>query len=224
MNFRELHTWDVAQHEAIAIQNKLQKQIQIRSLDVKIKNICAVDTIFDNKLNILIAAACVFSYPERKAIEQNISSVEAQFPYIPGLNAFREGPVILDALKNISSSPDLLLLSGHGIAHPRKIGLASHMGLITNTPSIGCARNKLVGEFNDPGVKRGSCSDLIYRNVPVGIVYRSRENTKPIFISPGHLCDISGTLEIIACCLSRYRMPEPLRAARRLVGKRKREL
>jgi deoxyribonuclease V len=224
MNFQDLHTWNVAQPEAFAIQNKLREQIQICKLDVAIKKICAVDTVFDRETNLLIAVACVFSYPERRAIEQIIVSAKARFPYNPGLNVFREGPVILDALKDITSCPDLLLISGHGIAHPRKIGLASHIGLITNTPSVGCARNLLVGHFDNLGIERGCCADLLYGNVPVGIAYRSRENARPIFISPGHLCDIDGAREIVARSISCYRMPEPLRAARKLAGKRKREL
>ncbi|MEE9442020.1 MAG: endonuclease V [candidate division Zixibacteria bacterium] len=224
MIFQDLHTWNVAQPEALVIQSKLRGQIQIRKLDGVIEKIGAVDTVFDQESNLLIAAACVFSYPDLEVIEQKTASAKAKFPYIPGLHVFREGPVILKALEKLATCPDLILFSGHGIAHPRKIGLASHIGLITDIPSIGCARKKLVGYFQNPGMKQGDYSDLLYDNARVGIAYRSRENIKPIFISPGHLCDVSGAGEIVTRCISRYRMPEPLRAAHKLVGERKREL
>ncbi|MFH1701170.1 MAG: endonuclease V [Candidatus Zixiibacteriota bacterium] len=222
MDFQELHAWDVDQPEAIVIQNKLRRQIQIRQLDKVVEKIGGIDIAFDQKSNLLIAGVCVFSYPRLRLIEQKTGSAMASFPYVPGLQAFREGSVVLKAFRELETSPDLIIYSGHGIAHPRKFGLASHMGLITGIPSIGCARKKLVGVFHDPGIRRGSYSDLLYDNVPVGIVYRSREEFNPIFISPGHLCDINGAREIVARCVSRYRMPEPLRAAHRLAGKRKR--
>jgi deoxyribonuclease V len=150
-----------------------------------------------------------------------VAEMEVAFPYIPALLAFREGPVILRALSRLTIDPDVLIFSGHGIAHPRGFGMASHLGLLADTASIGCARKRLCGDYLMPDPEKGSISSLFVANVEAGYAYRTKEGVKPMFISPGHKCGILDALDIVEKCLTGYRMPEPQRLAHLFASKYK---
>jgi deoxyribonuclease V len=217
-----LHPWPTGQGEAVKIQHRLRDQITLDGEPGQVALVAGVDTAFDHVANILFAAVCLFRYPDLTECEKATASSPAAFPYVPGLHAFREGPVILKAVSRLKTKPDLIIFAGHGIAHPRHFGIASHLGLILNIPSIGCARKKLVGEYANVGLDRGESAPLFVNNREVGLVYRSRTGVKPIFISPGYRCSIKAANDYILSCIRDYRVPEPLRAAHRLANRVKR--
>lgn len=223
MQIQELHTWPTTEFEAMAIQQTLSTHVRQAPLPPDCELIAGVDTAYQPVTNKMYAAAGVFSLSDMKKVDSARSSRTTEFPYIPGLHIFREGPVLLDAIRRLTITPDVIIFTGHGLAHPRLFGLASHMGVILGCPTIGCARRRLAGQFDDVGEEQGASSELILRNKQVGLVYRSRENVKPIFISPGHLCTISDAARIIIDCLRGYRLPEPLRYAHRMANRDKRE-
>jgi deoxyribonuclease V len=173
-----------------------------------------VDASFlDNRI---IAFACLYKYPELYPLEDSIFFGESSFPYIPGMLSFREGPAIISAIKKLSQIPDLIIFDGHGIAHPKGFGIASHIGVILDIATIGCAKSCLVGEYVDPGLRKGQWQYLYYKGKEVGVVLRTRDFVKPIFVSPGHKIDIKSSIDIVLNCVLRYRIPEPLRRADRL--------
>lgn len=221
LEFQPLHEWPKNQNEAIKIQLEHKSDIIIKNRFNELNVLAAVDTAFDDKCNRLYAAAVALSYPGLEEKEKVVAEMEAVFPYVPSLLAFREGPVILKALSRLSIKPDLVIYAGHGLAHPRSFGLASHLGLITGIPSIGCARKCLIGDYRVPDEKKGSCSSLFVSDIEVGFVYRTKDNVKPMFISPGHKCSIRDSVDIVVNCLANFRMPEPLRLAHLVAGKYK---
>lgn len=213
MEILKLHNWPENPDEAIQIQLRLKDKIIIENRFNKLEYLTAVDTAYDVAAGELFAAAVTLRLPGLTDVERAFASMKANFPYIPALLSFREGPVILKALSRLLINPDVILFAGHGIAHPRSFGLASHLGLLTDTPSIGCARKHLCGDYRVPSPEKGSCSSLFVANIDSGFVYRTKEKVKPMFISPGHKCSIHDSLEIMRLCLTEYRMPEPLRMA-----------
>jgi len=213
LDIRHLHEWPKTQDEAVRIQETLKSKISIEKKYGSINLITAIDTAYNEKVNRIYAAAATMTYPDLKDVERVVAEKEAEFPYIPSLLSFREGPVLLKTLSRLAKKPDILIFAGHGIAHPRSFGLASHMGLILDIPTIGCARRCLSGEYREPPSGKGGCSSLFVSNVECGFVYRTKTNVKPMFISPGHKCGIRDALEIIVSCLREYRMPHPLRMA-----------
>jgi endonuclease-3 related protein len=165
----------------------------------------------------------VLKFPEMESLEEAHASAKAPFPYIPGLLAFREGPIVLRAFRKLKTMPDVVLMDGHGIAHPRGFGLASHMGVLLGIPTVGCAKTVLVGEFKEPAKRRGSQSSLVYKNAEVGRALRTKDGIKPIFVSVGHMVSLDKALNIALECCTKYRLPEPTRRAHMLVNKIRRE-
>jgi deoxyribonuclease V len=222
MNIRTIHDWPKTEEEALAIQERLRDRVVLTGSLDRVQSVAGVDTAYDVEQNLLHAAICVMSYPDLGEMEKVTASEEIRFPYIPSLLAFREGPAIMKAIAALTLTPDLFLFSGHGIAHPRQFGLASHFGVLLEIPSIGCARKHLAGQYEPLGPERGDAAPLILMNQPAGIVYRSREQVKPIFISPGHLCGLDEAWSFVVSCIREYRLPEPLRDAHRLANWAKR--
>ena len=161
----------------------------------------------------VIGVACLYRYPELIPVEHAFSVRETAFPYIPGYLTFREGPAVVEALSNLKTKPHIILVDGQGIAHPKGIGIASHLGVLLGIPSIGCAKSRLIGEYEPPGFSRGAWSPLRYEGRVVGAVLRTRDNVRPLFVSPGHMIDLRTSIEIVLGCVGRYRIPEPLRRA-----------
>lgn len=224
MDIKVSHPWPSKHNEAIAIQKRLCGEVRLTSLSDTVGLVAGVDIAFDQENDTLFAGVSVLSFPDLIPREWTFATGKAEFPYTPGLQVFREGPVIIKALERLINRPDIIIFSGQGIAHPRRFGLASHLGVLLDIPSIGCARKCLAGEHGDVGPKRGDQSLLFWGNDPVGLGYRSREKVKPIYISPGHLCDIESARWVIERCLDGYRMPEPLRSAQWLANRKKRDL
>jgi deoxyribonuclease V len=214
--------WPEDLQGARKLQEILQKKVSITPLKKRPKYIAGVDAAFLNKE--IIGVACLFTYPDMHLIEETYAVTETLFPYIPGFLSFREGPSIIMALKSLKRKPDVILFDGQGIAHPKRLGIASHIGVLLNIPTIGCAKSRLIGTYKEPGTKKGTCSSLLYREEIVGVVMRTKDNVKPLFVSPGHRTDIRSSIEIVLACSQKYRIPEPLRRADFISKKIKREL
>lgn len=208
--------------EAGEIQETLRKKVKITLLKKTPKYIAAVDAAFFG--NKVIGVTCLYKYPEFTHIEDVSVTARSKFPYNPGYLAFREGPAIIEAIKKLKQKPDLILFDGQGIAHPKSLGIASHVGVLLDIPTIGCAKSRLIGEYTELGMKKGQWSTLKYKGKIVGAVLRTRDNVKPVFVSPGHKIDLKNSIEIVLKCTGKYRIPEPIRRADFISKKIKREL
>ncbi len=216
---RELHAWELSPKEAIRLQRELSHRLVLSWGGREVTSVAGVDVSVKDGLS--RAAIVVLRYPNLEPIEAVTAEADAVFPYVPGLLTFREGPVILAAWEKLKSRPDLLLFDGQGIAHPRGMGLAAHMGLWLDLPSIGVAKSRLYGVHESPGPKRGDSTELHDGKDPelvIGTVLRTRSNVKPVFVSPGHLIDVERATEFTLACCTRYRLPETTRWAHRVAG------
>jgi deoxyribonuclease V len=206
--------WPVDIQEARRVQLELADRVRCVPLRSPTRLIAGVDAAFSEGR--VFAAACLYAYPSLEPVEDALASNDLEFPYVPGFLTFREGPALLAALGALDRAPDLTLLDGQGIAHPRRLGIASHIGVLLGAPTIGCAKSRLVGEFREPGRERGGCSRLRFDGRTVGAVVRTRTGVRPLFVSPGHLVDIPDAIEIVLRTTAGLRIPEPLRRADRL--------
>lgn len=205
--------------QAIAHQHELRKQISIKELTTPIRTIAGADISFNKNSEVLYAGIVVFTYPELKVITTATAISTTKFPYISGLLAFREVPALLKAWDTLTTKPDLLVLDGQGIAHERRMGIATHFGLITNAPTIGSAKSRLAGKFEEPEDKPLAESPMYHNGDQVGVALRSKVRCNPIYISPGHHISMSQSVEVIKNCIRGYRIPEPTRQAHLLVNK-----
>ncbi len=222
MHCNRIHSWDVSISEAKRIQNELSKRINLRNCVNQIKSIAGCDVAYSSSSGKAYSAVCVFTYPELNKTEEIRTVSEVSFPYIPGLLTFREGPPLLKAFELLKDRPDVIIFNGHGIAHPRKMGLATHMGIILDVPSIGCAQRSMYRHYVNPGRSKGSFSEIHNNgNEIVGACLRTRDKIKPVFISQGHKTDLGTAIEIVSRCAVKYKMPEPLRAAHILANSMK---
>jgi len=221
MEIRVPHPWPRGQSEALNIQYQFKDRVILNGSLSETRLVAGIDTAFDHRTDMLFAAVCVFTYPDMEEQERATASAKAEFEYVPGLHAFREGPVILLALARLKTRPDLIIFSSHGIAHPRRFGLASHLGVILDIPTIGCARKRLAGNHEEVASHRGASSPLVLDHQQVGTVYRTRDNVKPVFISPGHKCAVDDAAQMVINCLRGFRVPAPLQAAHRLANRMK---
>ncbi len=211
LKYLNLHSWEVNPREAIQLQKELKKKISLKKSFSKIKKVAGADvSYYKNKM---IAGVIVFEFPNLKAIEKRSFISPINFPYIPGLLTFREGPSILAAFKKIKNEPDIILFDGQGIAHPRRMGIATHLGLFLGKPTIGCAKSRLSGKYTSVGEEKGDYAPLKEGEEVLGAVLRTRRKVKPIFISPGHKIDLPNSIEIILKCIVKYRLPVPVREA-----------
>jgi len=223
METDRLHPWKVSAREAIEIQKRLTHKIRITPMDVRqVRSIAGTDTCMSRETGMLWAGVVVLGYPLLDKIEERWIAAKADFPYIPGLLSFREIPALLKVFRSLRSRPDLIMCDGQGIAHPRRLGLASHLGLLLDSATIGCAKSRLVGEFSGVGPERGDYSPLVYRGEIVGAVLRTRSRVKPTFVSPGHKITLEESIDIVLKCCTKYRLPEPTRQAHLLVNRVKR--
>ncbi len=219
MNLKPLtnpHPWNLRPKEAVALQKHLAGKI-IRRSDIDIKEVSTiggVDTHYHQGQ--ATAAVVVISLSDLATVDHAIAVRNINFPYIPGLLTFREGPAILAALDQLTAAPDLLIFDGQGIAHPRRCGLASHLGLLLDMPSIGCAKTRLSGRYQEPHSAKGSYSYLMDGDETIGAVVRTRSKVKPIFVSIGHRINLQDSIRIVLKCCHRYRLPETTRRADKL--------
>jgi deoxyribonuclease V len=210
-----LHEWDVTPDEAVEIQKALRSRVSLvpaRRL-ADIRTVAGIDALYSD---VSRAAVVVLSFPELEVVERAVAIRDSVFPYVPGLLSFREVPAVLDALARLRTPPDVLMCDGQGYAHPRRLGLATHLGVYLNRPSVGCAKSRLVGTYAEPGQRVGDRSPLVHRGETVGMVVRSKPRTNPLFVSPGHLMDVETSVELVLACLRGYRLPEPTRLADKL--------
>ncbi|MEN6465097.1 MAG: deoxyribonuclease V [Syntrophaceae bacterium] len=220
MNIKHLHNWDVCYADAVSLQYELAGRIVLEDeRPAKLKKIAGADISYSKNDDLFFAAVVVLDAATMEVIEESSSIDRVSFPYIPGLLSFREAPVLLKAFEKIGSKPDIVMFDGQGIAHPRRMGLASHMGLFLDIPALGCAKKKLVGDFAEPGIKKGSWSELVHRGERIGAALRTKDKVKPVFISPGHRIGFSRAIETALACCRGYRIPEPTRQAHLLVNR-----
>jgi deoxyribonuclease V len=212
----ELHRWDLQPAAAKASQLELAERVRLQSLPTAFRVLGAADIAYMAATKQLVAVMMTFEWPEIAVIESSHVIAPITFPYVPGLLSFREIPPLLAAHRMLQHPPEVLLCDGQGIAHPRKFGLASHLGLCLEIPTVGCAKKLLCGKHGELGIHRGSATPLHLRDEAVGWVFRSRDGVKPIYISPGHLSDLESSKDLIHRCLGRFRIPEPLRQAHNL--------
>jgi len=210
-----LSCWPRTLAEARFLQQKLKGQILLQDPHYPIRSLAAADVAYCEEENWAWAGALLFRYPDLDLLEERYLEVEIRFPYVPGLLSFREGPALLKVLSLLQRDPDLILFDGQGIAHPQGLGLASHLGVLLEKPTIGCAKSRLVGEFESSLLheEKGSWVPLYHEGRVVGAAVRTRSNVRPLFISPGHLITLDTAIQVVLNCCQRFRIPEPLRQA-----------
>jgi len=223
MKPKRLHPWDVTPREAIEIQNRLRKQLIFAPCEVDhMRLVAGADVSFDKGSDQIFAAVVVLELPHFRVMEEASVTDISRFPYIPGLLSFREAPAVLKAFEKLRSQPDAVMLDGQGLAHPRRMGLACHLGLLLDLPAVGCAKSLLVGRYDEPEPKAGSYSPLIDRDEVVGVALRTRDETSPMFVSAGHKIDLESSIKLVMRCVAGYRQPEPTRQAHLLVNRLRR--
>ena len=224
MKFRQLHSWDVDYKAAVAIQAALrEKLILADGLSGDIRIVAGADISCTKGDDRVFAAVVLLDAATLEVIEEATYSGRTSIPYIPGLLSFREGPALLQAFGKLRKRPDVALFDGQGIAHPRGLGLAAHMGLILDLPSVGCAKTRLIGTFEEPATRRGQCSPLMRDGKQIGAVVRTKDRVKPVFVSQGHRVSLERAVEIVLQCARSFRIPEPVRQAHILVNTTRKE-
>ncbi len=217
------HSWKVTPEEAKNIQLALCQKLSLCPPNTPLTTLAAADVAYSRGSPKIYAGFLLFTYPELNLLEKALAMGEVSFPYIPSLLTFREAPLLLQAYRQLSRKPDLIIFDGQGIAHPRSMGLAAHLGILLNLPTIGCAKSCLVGTYELPPSHAGANVPLIYQGRVVGLVVRMRANVQPVFVSPGHKMDLENALKIILSLGRGYRLPEPLRQAHIFVNKLRRQ-
>lgn len=225
MQILSLHEWDVEVARAKVIQEKLRARVSVRnSVNLrKLRWVAGADVSYTPGEGIFYGAVVVLSFPDLSVVEEKWVSGGVTFPYIPGYLSFREAPILLRAFALLQQRPDVVIFDGQGLAHPRGLGLASHVSLFLDIPSVGCAKSRLVGEYRSVGRKRGSFSWLEFQGHRVGTVVRTRANVKPVFVSPGHRVSFQRATDMVMATCRGYRLPEPIRLAHQIVNRVRKE-
>jgi deoxyribonuclease V len=212
------YDWRVSTARAREIQLELATQIIRQGKADSLRYIAGADIAVNRFAKTGTAAVVVLSYPEMKVVETRSITAKIEFPYVPGLLTFREAPLVLAAFEKLTLTPDLVLVDGQGIAHPRRIGLASHLGLCLGLPTIGCAKSRLIGEHGEPGIKAGSYAELVDNAEVIGVALRTKTAVKPLYVSIGHLIDLPVAIRCVLECCRGFRLPEPTRLAHIAAG------
>lgn len=212
------HPWNVTPFEAREIQERLRKLVITRDEFGPVRRVGGIDVGFEQSGEVTRAAAVVLSFPGLETLDQAVARQPTSFPYIPGLLSFREIPAVLRALERLQWLPDLLLCDGHGYAHPRRLGLACHLGVLTDMPCIGAAKSRLIGSHGALPEEKGSRVPLLDRGETIGMVVRTRSRVTPLYISAGHRVGLESAVDYVLACCPRYRLPETTRQAHRLAS------
>lgn len=221
MKISQRHTWQLTLDEAIAIQEQLQAEVITEDkFKEPVEYVAGVDMGFEAEGTISRAAVAVLSFPDLQVIETSLAYRPTTFPYIPGFLSFREIPAVLDALEKITTIPDIILCDGQGIAHPRRFGIACHLGVLVDIPTIGVAKSLLVGKHEIVPETKGSWQPLIHKGETIGAVVRSRTQVKPLYISSGHRVSLPTAIDYVLRCTPKYRLPETTRIADKLASNR----
>jgi deoxyribonuclease V len=212
-----MHDWPTTLEEAQAIQQRLRAQVIAHDDFDEVRAVAGVDAGYEGDPQagqaIARAAVVVLGYPSLQPLDDVVARRPAPFPYVPGFLSFREAPAVLAALSELRVRPDLLICDGHGIAHPRRLGIATHVGLLASLPSIGCAKSLLVGRHDAVPDVRGAYVPLTHRGEQIGVVLRTRVGVKPIYVSVGHRVSLPSAIRFVMSCVTKYRLPETTRAA-----------
>lgn len=212
------HGWDITPKEAIALQRELAPRVIREDRFGPVSRVAGVDAGFEDAGRVTRAAVAVLSYPGLELVDRSVARLPTRFPYVPGLLSFREAPAVLQAFEGLSEQPDLIVYDGHGIAHPRRFGIASHVGLLLDIPCIGAAKSRLVGEHAQPGMQRGAWTPLTHDGEVLGAVLRTRSGVQPVYVSIGHRISLQTAIDWVLACSPRYRLPETTRWAHRLAS------
>jgi len=210
------HPWNVSPAEAREIQRQLHNRVLVQPLPTPPQVIAGIDvSIKDEQAR---AAVVLLTYPDLVPFESAVADLPVSFPYVPGLLAFREGPAVLAALERLTAQPDVLMFDAQGLAHPRRMGLATHLGILLDMPAVGCAKSLLCGDYEQPAEQRGSWTPLYDGDEGIGAVVRTRDGVQPLFVSVGHRIDLETAILLVLHCATRYRLPEPTRWAHQVAG------
>ncbi len=218
MKAKKLHGWQLNTAQALDLQRRLATQVSKTSEVIAPHFIAGVDISAGKAQGMATGAIVVLSYPELGVVETKVVQGKLDFPYIPGLLSFRESPLTIAACESLSITPDLVLVDGQGVAHPRRFGLASHLGLFLDMPTIGCAKSRLCGRHEEPGIEAGSYAEVVDRGETIGVALRTRPGVKPVYVSIGHKVDLQTAIRWVLECCRGYRLPEPLRLAHLAAG------
>ncbi len=211
------HRWDLTPAEAAAVQRRMAQRVRQTPLEGEPRFVAGGDVSFFDEGRRLVAGWVVWDSLAESVVATASDVGDAAFPYVPGLLSFREAPVLLSALTRLELSPDVLMLDGHGLAHPRRFGLACHIGVLIDRPTIGCAKSRLCGHYKDPGSRAGASRQLLDDDEVIGRVVRTRDGVRPVYVSVGHQLSLEDAVRITRSCCTRYRLPEPTRQAHQLV-------
>lgn len=220
MEIKDLHPWKLDTARAKEMQLSLAGQVRREGGPLKPEYIAGADISVKRGEKNARAAVVVLNYPGLEPVETRVIEREIGFPYIPGYLSFREAPLVLEACRELDITPDLFLVDGQGIAHPRRMGLAAHLGLFLDIPTIGCAKSRLCGEYKEPALEAGSFTELTDKGETIGAALRTRRGVKPVFVSIGNRIDLKTAMEWIIRCCRGYRLPEPLRLAHQAAGRK----
>ena len=215
---RKLHGWQLTATEAKEVQSRLAARVRRAGRVTAPRFIAGVDVSASRVGEMGTGAVVVLGYPGLEIVEVKVIRGEVELPYMPGLLSFREAPLILRACEQLSTTPDIIVVDGQGIAHPRRFGLASHLGLLLNKPTVGCAKSRLCGIHDVPGDERGSTAELEDGGETIGAVVRTKQGTKPLYVSVGHRIELQDAVHWVLECCCGYRLPEPVRLAHQAAG------
>ncbi len=216
---QQVHPWNVSPAEAAAIQSRLAPQVIERDeVGQQVRYVAGTDLSSHTSRGQVTAAVVVLSFPDLQVAEQSVVQAHVDFPYVPGLLSFRETPPLLEAFARLRLRPDLVLVDGQGRAHPRRFGIACHLGLLLDVPAIGCAKSLLVGQYGNLGGERGNTTELYDRNEVIGMAVRTRTGVTPVYVSIGHRVDLPAAVRLTLACTRGYRLPEPTRLAHQAAG------
>jgi deoxyribonuclease V len=212
------HRWDLEPKQAVALQEALAAAVERVDRFGPVRRVAGIDVGFEDAGRLTRAAVVVLDFPSLVPLEQVVARLPTRFPYVPGLLSFREAPAVLEALSRLAQAPDLILYDGQGIAHPRRFGVASHVGLLADLPSIGVAKTRLIGNHVEPAQVRGAWAALADRGETIGAVLRTRAGARPVFVSIGHRIGLDSAIAWVMACTTRFRLPETTRRAHRLAS------
>jgi deoxyribonuclease V len=223
MKIKSLHDWNLTARQAVELQKQLASEVVADDkFSQPIKTVAGIDSGYDKKTDTSRAVVAVLSFPDLQLIEASEAILPVQFPYVPGLLSFRETPAAIKALEKLENAPDLILCDGQGVAHPRRFGIACHIGVIADVPTVGVAKSILVGKFENLGERRGSVAPLIHKNEQIGAALRTKDKTQPVYVSVGHRISLKTSIDYVLRCAPKYRLPETTRIADKLASFRKR--
>src|SRR6516165_239293 len=205
--------WSLTPRQAMRLQERLRQRLVLEDRLDRVQFVAGADLAFDPETDVAFAGVIIYRLPSLDEVERRTARRKLRFPYVPGLLSFRESPVLLAAFRLLRTEPDVILVDGHGLAHPRRFGIACHLGLLLDRPTIGCAKSLLVGEHPEPGGRAGSAVPLMLDGEVVGVVLRTRDRVKPIYVTQGHRVSLETAVEIVKGCLDGFRIPKPTREA-----------